>query len=161
MVTAPDLAGALPVSGEQQIKARQALSNIDVGNSDSIRMAGDIFGNSANPSTNKYTQQGASYKAPSDTSLTTDSQPTTAPTPAPAPAPAPAPPPPPPTASWSRGGKIETDQYVSGLNVRDPGTENQFYSYINQDGEPIYNDPNVDPNTGRRYLPDPSWSQGG
>jgi len=144
MVTAPDLAGALPVSGEQQIKARQALSNIDVGNSDSIRMAGDIFGNSANPSTNKYTQQGASYKAPSDTSSTTDSQPTTAPTPAPAPAPAPDPAPAPAPAWNPPSDATPTDNYVG---VQKSGDN---YYYWGGEGT-VTNDPYVDPNTGRRY----------
>jgi hypothetical protein len=147
MVTAPDLAGALPVSGEQQIKARQALLNVDVSNPDNIRMAGDIFGANANKNSNKYTQQGASYKPPSDTSSTADSEPTTAPTPAPAPAPTPEPPSP-------------TDEFVSNLQVSHLGEENQMYSYIDRNGDTIYNDPAVDPNTGRRRRVDSSQSAG-
>ena len=158
MVTAPDIAAALPTSGAQQLQNKFTLSNVDASNFDSIRMAGDVFGNSANKSTNKYTQQGASYRPPSDTSLTADSQTTTAPTPAPAPAPTPEPPSPTPVASWNPYGKTETDEFVSKLEVRNPGTENQMYSYIDQHGDPVYNDPNVNPNTGRRYRVDYSQS---
>jgi len=145
MVTAPDIASALPTSGAQQLQNKLTLSNVDASNFDSIRMAGDIFGNSANKSTNKYTQQGASYKPPLDTSLTADSQPTTAPTPAPAPAAALASPPPPSAPAWNPpSDATPTDNYVS---VQKNGDN---YYYDNGDGS-VANDPYVDPNTGRRY----------
>jgi len=143
MVTAPDIAGALPVSGEQQLKARQALLNVDVSNPDNIRMAGDIFGSNANKNTNKYTQQGASYRPPSDTSSTADSEQTTVPTPAPAAAPAS--PPPPSAPAWNPpSDATPTDNYVS---VQKNG---DAYYYSDDNGS-VVNDPYVDPNTGRRY----------
>ena len=141
-VSAPDIASALPFSDAQQAQSRRAITNFDPTSLASIRMAGEAFGANKNVSTNKYTQQGASYKAPTDSTLTTDSQPSTTPTPPPpAPAPAPAPPPPP----WNPpSDATPTDSYVS---VQRNGDN---YYYDSGDGT-VANDPYVDPNTGRRY----------
>jgi len=149
-VSAPDIASALPFSDAQQAQNKLAISNLDPTNLASIRMAGEAFGANKNVSTNKYTQQGASYKAPTDSTLTADSQPSTTPTPPP-PAPAPPAPAPPPPAFWDSSNKTPTDQYVPNLEVFNPGGENQMYRYTGDDGSPVYNDPSVDPNTGRRY----------
>jgi len=142
-VSAPDIASALPFSDAQQAQNRLAISNLDPTNLASIRMAGEAFGANKNVSTNKYTQQGASYKAPTDSTLTTDSQPSTTPTSLPA---APAPPPPPPAApEWNPpSDATPTDNYFS------VGKSGDHYYYDSGDGI-VYDDPYVNPNTGRRY----------